>query len=51
MRASSIGQWLTAQHAVQEHGCVRHLQFATPLVVMMNGKTSQGMIFKPESKP
>jgi len=42
-------EWLTAQPAVEEHGCVRHLQFSSPLVVLMNGKTSEGMIFKPES--
>ncbi len=42
-------QWLTAQPAVEEHGCVRHLQFAAPLVVLMNGKTGQGMIFKPDT--
>jgi len=41
--------WLAAQPAVEEHGCVRHLRFAAPLVVLMNGKTSEGMIFKPES--
>src|SRR5271167_3437422 len=41
-------QWLAAQPAVEEHGCVRHLQFPAPLVVLMNGKTSEGMIFKPE---
>jgi len=40
--------WLAAQPAVEEHGCVRHLRFAAPLVVLMNGKTSQGMIFKPD---
>jgi hypothetical protein len=27
---------------------VRHLRFAEPLLVLMNGRTSQGMIFKPE---
>jgi len=42
-------QWLADQPAVEEHGCVRHLQFASPLLVLMNGKTSEGMIFKPES--
>ncbi len=42
-------QWLTAQPAVEEHGCVRHLQFTAPLVVLMNGKTGQGMIFKPDT--
>ena len=40
-------QWLAAQSAVEEHGCVRHLRFDSPAIVMMNGKTSQGMIFKP----
>jgi len=44
-------QWLTAQPAVEEHGCVRHLRFEAPLVVLMNGKTSQGMIFKPDATP
>jgi CheY-like chemotaxis protein len=41
-------QWLGAQAAVEERGCVRHLHFEEPLVVVMNGKTSRGMIFKPE---
>ncbi len=40
--------WLAAQPAIEEHGCVRHLQFQSPLVVLMNGKTSEGVIFKPE---
>jgi CheY-like chemotaxis protein len=40
-------QWLDEQPAVEEHGCVRHLQFRSPAVVLMNGKTSRGMIFKP----
>ena len=44
-------QWLAAQPAVEEQSCVRHLQFAAPLVVVMNGKTSQGMIFKPDLTP
>jgi len=44
-------RWLAAQPAVAEHGCVRHLQFQGPLVVLMNGKTSEGMIFKPDSAP
>jgi len=42
-------QWLADQPAVEEHGCVRHLQFPSPLVAVMNGKTSEGMIFKPET--
>ena len=41
-------EWLAAQPGVEEHGCVRHLHFESPMVVVMNGKTSQGMIFKPE---
>ena len=41
-------QWLTAQPAVEEQGCVRHLRFAAPLRVIMNSRTSQGVIFKPE---
>ncbi len=42
-------QWLSEQPAIEENGCVRRLQFAAPLVIVMNGKTSQGMIFKPEA--
>ena len=40
-------QWLAAQPAVEERGCVRHLRFAAPLAIVMNGRTSRGMIFKP----
>jgi CheY-like chemotaxis protein len=40
-------QWLAEQPAVEEQGCVRHLQFAVPLRVVMNSRTSQGVIFKP----
>ncbi len=40
-------QWLTEQSAVEEQGCVRHLQFAEPIRVVMNSRTSQGVIFKP----
>ena len=39
--------WLAEQQAVEELGCVRHLRFPEPLLVMMNGKTREGMIFKP----
>jgi len=28
---------------------VRHLQFAEPMTVLMNGHKSQGMILKPET--
>jgi hypothetical protein len=41
-------QWLTEQPAVEEQGCVRRLQFAAPIRVVMNSHTSQGVIFKPE---
>ena len=39
--------WLSTQRAEDELGCVWHLHFATPLDIIMNGKTGQGMIFKP----
>jgi len=42
-------QWLTEQAAVEEEGCVRHLQFAEPMRVVMKSRTSQGVIFKPEA--
>ena len=42
-------QWLTEQTAMEEEGCVRHLQFAEPIRVVMNSRTSQGVIFKPEA--
>ena len=41
-------QWLTEQPAVEEQGCVRHLQFQRPMRIVMNSKTSQGVIFKPD---
>jgi CheY-like chemotaxis protein len=40
-------QWLASAPSVEEDGCVRHLRFDTPLAVVMNGRTSQGLIFKP----
>jgi CheY-like chemotaxis protein len=43
-------QWLTEQPAVGEQGCVRHLQFAEPIRVVMNSHTSHGVIFKPEAQ-
>ena len=39
--------WLSAQPAVEEQGCVRHLRFDSPVQVVMNGRTSRGLIFKP----
>jgi CheY-like chemotaxis protein len=44
-------QWLAEQPAMEEKGCVRHLQFAEPMHVVMNIHTSQGVIFKPEAHP
>jgi CheY-like chemotaxis protein len=41
-------QWLAEQPAVEEQGCVRHLQFAGELQIVMNSRTSQGVILKPE---
>lgn len=40
--------WLSSQPAVEEQGYVRHLRVASPLEVVMNGRTSQGLIFKPK---
>jgi|HubBroStandDraft_1064217.scaffolds.fasta_scaffold03332_6 CheY-like chemotaxis protein len=44
-------EWLTKQPAMEEQGCVRHLRFADPIRVLMNSRTSQGVIFKPEAHP
>ncbi len=41
-------EWLAAQPEVEERECVRHLQFPQPMRVVMNSRTSQGVIFKPE---
>jgi hypothetical protein len=41
--------WLTEQPAVEEKGCVRHLHFTNPIRVVMNSRTSQGVILKPEA--
>ncbi len=40
--------WLASHPAVDEQDCVRHLRFESPIVVIMNGKMSRGVIFKPE---
>jgi len=42
--------WLTQQPAIEERGCVRHLQFSEPLRVIMNSRSSQGVIYKPAGK-
>jgi len=41
-------EWLAAQPAMEERGCVRHLRFAQPVTVLMNGHSGVGMILKPE---
>jgi hypothetical protein len=41
--------WLSAQPGTAERGSVRHLRFSSPIVVTMNGKTNQGVIFKPDA--
>ncbi len=38
--------WLAAQPAVRETSCVRHLRFADPVVVKMNGRKNEGVILK-----
>ncbi len=40
-------QWLAAQPAVSETSSVRHLRFAEPVIVKMNGRKNQGVIYKP----
>jgi len=42
-------EWLAASPPLEEDGCARHLRFDDPITVVMNGKTSQGLIFKPET--
>jgi hypothetical protein len=40
-------QWLNDQPAMAEEGCVRHLRFAEPFGVVMNSRSSRGVILKP----
>ena len=40
--------WLEAQPALSENAAVRRLALARPLRVLMNGKTGEGLILKPE---
>jgi hypothetical protein len=40
-------EWIAAQPAEGELGWVRHLRFAEPLVVKMNGKRGEGIVYKP----
>lgn len=41
-------EWLRAQPAVSEGSSTRHIRFADPLVVRMNGRRRQGVILKPD---
>jgi hypothetical protein len=41
-------EWLASQPAEEERDCVRHLEFADPLEVVVNGKTGVGVILKPK---
>jgi Pyruvate phosphate dikinase, AMP/ATP-binding domain len=45
--------WLGEQSATEEEECVRHLRLEEPVVVVMNGMSREGMIFKPgmDSRP
>jgi hypothetical protein len=40
-------EWLSGQPAVSEAGAVRHLSFPDPLLVKVNGRRHEGVIFKP----
>jgi CheY-like chemotaxis protein len=40
--------WLASRPALEERDCVRHIHFDTPLIAIMNGRTSHGVIYKPE---
>ena len=42
-------QWLAAQPAASERGAVRHLRFAAPLVVEMDGRRGTGVVLKPQA--
>ena len=41
--------WLASLEAAEEDGCVRHLHLDVPLTVVMNGRSGEGLIFKPEA--
>jgi len=40
-------EWLDSQFEGAEAGLVRHMRFADPLVVKINGRKQQGVILKP----
>jgi hypothetical protein len=41
-------EWLAGQPAVQEGAFFRHIRFADPIEVLMNGKIQEGVILKPD---
>ena len=41
-------EWLAAQPAVEENHFLRHIHFAEPLNALLDGRTRQGYILKPE---
>jgi hypothetical protein len=43
--------WLESQPSRGQRGLVRHLQFKKPVVVKMNGRLGQGVIYKPGLAP
>jgi hypothetical protein len=43
--------WLNSQDAVEETELVRHLQFEKPLVTLMDGKHSRGIVMFPDKNP
>ena len=40
--------WLASHPSEGEEGFVRHLRFEEPLIVKMNGRKTQGLIYKPQ---
>jgi hypothetical protein len=40
-------EWLRAQPAAEELTYVRHLEFADPITVKINGQRNMGIILKP----
>ncbi|MBI5490674.1 MAG: hypothetical protein HY905_25290, partial [Deltaproteobacteria bacterium] len=39
--------WLRAQPPTTSRGFVRHVRFDKPLLVRINGRTQEGVVFKP----
>ncbi|MBI5502204.1 MAG: histidine kinase [Deltaproteobacteria bacterium] len=39
--------WLRAQPALERRTCVRHVRLDQPLLVRINGRTQEGVVFKP----